>query len=99
MGARLSLRFPVGILDHPGLEGSGMMKSDDKEMSEGAWSHFFIVLPLVRVERFVRTVLYIFTCQEKVMAWLDEQQLVSRQVLYVAFGSEVDSVECSCKQW
>ncbi|CAE7892867.1 UGT2B17 [Symbiodinium microadriaticum] len=48
--------FPVGILDHPGLEGSGMMKSDDKE---------------------------------KVMAWLDEQQLVSRQVLYVAFGSEV----------
>ena len=50
-------------------------------------------------ERFVRTVLYIFTCQEKVMAWLDEQQLASRQVLYVAFGSEVDSVECSCKQW
>eukprot|EP00439_Symbiodinium_sp_Y106_P034483 s862_g4.t1 len=26
---------------------------------------------------------------EKVMAWLDEQQLASRQVLYVAFGSEV----------
>jgi len=27
--------------------------------------------------------------KEKVMAWLDEQQLASRQVLYVAFGSEV----------
>jgi len=48
--------FTVGILDHPALEGSGMMKSDD---------------------------------QEKIMAWLDDQHAAAKQVLYVAFGSEV----------
>ena len=28
------------------------------------------------------------------MAWLDEQQKASKDVLYVAFGSEVGGAEC-----